>query len=340
MNSVFILSTILVLTVVGLGVTSADAQKTSGYNFCKAFPAFPECSGWRTEAITDNYWFCEYVFLSSLCTNPPDPQKQITLRDNDYCCRFIGEELKTEQQIVENGQEEIENILPDLSKEKESIRPLIIWTDKDHYNYRDKVTVYGKFDFDNPTIIKNIDEFEFEQTGEKTETFDIDIKLNGRIVLRDIQVSQTGWFSTFFFIDNKYNFSTQNNLLEVEYIVTAKDIPPGGPKTHATYHFTTGNISREDESFDLWLDNTLLPDKITYGLNSEQPERILNLMRQDLVKTRLTTPEGYVIPIASVFSIQNLSTQHEGFAKYGKGTYELRVTYGDNMAKKTFEIFP
>ena len=236
--------------------------------------------------------------------------------------------------------EQIENTVPGLSKEKRSILPLIIWTDKDHYEYRDKVTVYGKFDFDNPTIIKNIDEFEFEQIGEKTKTFDIDIKLNGKIVLRDIQVSQTGWFSTFFFIDNKYNFSTQNNLLEVEYIITSKDIPPGGPRTHATYHFTTGDISGEDESFDLWLDSTLLPDKITYGLNSEQPERVLSLMRQDFVKTRLTTPEGYVIPIKSVFSIQNLSTEYEGFAKYGKGTYELRVTYGDNTSKKTFEILP
>ena len=247
-------------------------------------------------------------------------------------------DISYEQYLKEENQEEIEKNLPSPSNIKESILPLIIWTNKDHYEYRDKVIVYGKFDFDNPTIIKNIDEFQFEQTGEKTRTFDIDIKLNGRVILRDIQVSQNGWFSAFFFLDNKYNFSTQNNLLEVEYIIASKDIPPGGPKTHATYQFTTGNISPEDKLFDLWIDDSLLPDKITYGLTVEQPELLLNLMRQDLVKTRLTTPEGYVIPIKSVFTIKDISAEYEELTKYGKGTYEIRVTYGDNVAKKTFNL--
>lgn len=46
-----------VLYFVALDFTSVDAAKTGSYNFCTQFPAYPECTGWRNEAITDNYWF-------------------------------------------------------------------------------------------------------------------------------------------------------------------------------------------------------------------------------------------------------------------------------------------
>ena len=55
------------------------------------------------------------------------------------------------------------------------------------------------------------------------------------------------------------------------------------------------------------------------------------------MNTRLTTPEGYVIPVESIFSIQDLSREYQGFLEYGQGTYEIQITYGDNTSKETFE---
>jgi hypothetical protein len=315
-----------------LGTT--DAAKTSSYNFCTQFPEFPECAGWRTEPISDNYWFCEYVDLKNLCNNPPNPEKQISPRTSDYCCNLIGSEFELQKKDPIK--------LPDQAitpnNTTESILPLVIWTDKDHYNYRDKTKVFGKFDFTNPTIIENIGHPEFYQTGEITEdNFTIDIKLNGRTILRHIPVSPEGWFSTYFFHNNIYRYSTQNNLLEIEYIVSSDDIPLGGPKTHAIYQFTTGDIAKEDDSFEMWLDDSKMPNKIIYGVNVKNAERFIELSRYDLVITRLTTPEGYVIPVDSVFAIKDITAEYDGFKEYGYGTYELQITYGNNTSKKTFE---
>jgi len=315
----------------------ANAAKTGSYNFCVTHPAFPECVGWRTEAINDNYWFCDYVYLKEFCKNAPDPEKQIPLRTQDFCCQYIGAELKRARsnQIEQNLQSERLSVLKEKS---ESILPLIIWTDKDHYNFRDKTIIYGKFDFTNPSIIQNIQSKNFAQTGEiSEETFTIDIKLNGRYILRNIPVSSNGWFSAFFFHNNAYTFSTQNNLLEVEYIITQGVIPPSGPKTHATYHFTTGDISKKDDKFEIWLDKSTLPNEIRYGVNLDKPEKFITEARQDLVITRLTTPEGYVIPIKSIFAIKDLSTVYSKFVQYGHGTYEIQITYGNNTSKAIFE---
>ena len=313
-------------------IIPADAAKTGSYNFCSVFPGYPECSGWRTEAITDNHWFCEYVHIN-VCSNPPNPEKQIIPRDIEYCCKFIGTETEIKKQEIEIVES---NETP--SDKVESIEPLIIWTNKDHYNYRDKVILYGKFDFSNPTIVQNVEQLDFDQTGEKSINSAVDVRLNGHRVLKEIPISPNGWFATFFFHDNIYRFSTQDNLIEVEYIVSAEDIPPGGPKTHATYHFTTGEIVKKDESFEMWLDDSSLPNEIKYGVTVENPELFINLMRQDFVKTRLVTPEGYVIPVESVFSVSDLSTTYDGFKQYGYGMYQLQITYGENTAKTQFEF--
>ena len=217
--------------------------------------------------------------------------------------------------------------------------PLIIWTDKDHYNYGDKLTIYGKFDFSDPTIVKNIHETKFDQTARISEkTFDVDIKLNGREILRNVPVNQNGWFSAFTFMNNSYNFSSQYNLLEVEYVIASKDVPLGGPKTNAVYHFTTGNIAQKDDEFNITIDNSSLPKKLKYEIIVAEPERFIELAKYDLIITRLTTPDGYALPIDSSFSGNKLSGELD-MPNYGDGEYELRVTYGNNTAKKTFEYF-
>ena len=312
----------------------ADAAKTGSYNFCTQLPAYPECAGWRSESILDNHWFCEYVDLKNYCKNSPEPNKEIPIRIDEYCCTHI-DEVPLRKMLHE---EEIPNSETQIKNLKDSILPLVIWTDKDHYNYGEKVTIYGKFDFRDPTIIKNIHGTNFDQTARIAEkTFAVDIKLNGKEILRKVPVNPNGWFSAYVFMNNSYNFSTQYNLLEVEYIITSKDVPLGGPKTSATYHFTTGEIAQKESEFSIWLDDSLLPNKIGYGIAVENPERFAALSGYDLITTRLTTPEGYVIPIDSSFSGTHLSGEFDILPEYGEGQYELRVTYGDNISKKNFE---
>lgn len=346
----FILFFSIFVTIVDF--TPIYASKVGGSDFCVAFPLFPDCPGWRSESITDNYfhWFCDYVDIPEFCKNKPNSEKQIESR-NQYCCRYIGSEslkLKTT-----NNQNSISKQETSLGKNSssESIAPLIIWTDKDHYNFKDKVTIYGKFDFTNLTLPKNIQKKDFEQTGnivtktfiqegniiEKLPVSRIDVELNGLRVLRNIPVNENGWFSAYFYLNNSYLFATQSNLLEVKYIMTSGVIPPGGTRTHAIYQFITGDIAKKEDNFELWIDDSSLPDSIRYGITVDNPERFIELGKYGLVTTRLTTPDGYTIPITSPFSIQDLSQQYKGFKEYGPGVFEIQVTYGDNTSKKIFE---
>jgi len=320
-------------------LNSANAAKTATFNYCHVFPQYPECVGWRTEAINDNYWFCAYVNLEKLCENAPDPQKQIPLRTQDYCCKYIGPVLENIdfRYLDQNSEPE----KSDGIKEKlRSIENLKIWTDKDHYNYLDKVIVYGKFDFTNTSISDNIWDTKFAQTGEIfEETFTVDILLSGEIILKDIPVDPNGWFSAPFYHTNFYYFSTQTNLLEVNYTIYDGIIPPAGPFPHAQYRFTTGNISDKAENFKIWVDNSTLPNKIRYGMDMDmgKERKFIELSRHNLVITRLVTPEGYVIPIKSDFAVKDLSTEYSKIREYGPGTYEIQVTFGNNTSKASFE---
>ena len=342
--TIFVLTSILFYSVSSFDV--AEASTTGSFNFCTVFPQFAECAGWRTEAISDsyNYWFCDYVDLEKLCERKPVPEKQITVRDQNFCCRFIGDELEIPDIEVQQTPQLGTNS-PDSS-----VLPLIIWTDKDHYNFRDKVTVYGKFDFTKFPIKKGVSENEFEQTGRvvsgnsiqegkiisESPALDIDIELNGRTVLKNIPVHENGWFVAFFHLNDRYHFSNQNNLLSVDYLLY-DSVPLGGPRTHATYDFTTGDIVKKDNDFGMWIDDSNTTNGIRYGITTENPEKFIELARHNLVNTRLTTPEGFTIPVKSFFSVQDLSREYDGFLEHGQGTYEIQITYGDNTSKKTFE---
>ena len=323
--------------VIMVDIDPVDAAKTGSYNFCTQFPAFPECVGWRTEAVTDNYWFCDFVYLEKLCKNPPTSEKTIQMKNQNDCCQYIGSKIENAQTVNKTQDEKVHDTTS-LKENLESILPLVIWTDKDHYDFRDKAIVYGKFDFTNPSIFQNIKGVNFAQTGEISEnTFSVDIELNGKDILRDIPVSQSGWFSGFFHHNNSYSFSTQSNFVKVEYKISKGQIPLGGPTTQAIYHFTTGDIAKTDETFDIWIDESDLPNKIQFGVITENPERFLEQSRLNLVTTRLTTPEGFVVPIESNYLIKDLSKEYSEFLEYGNGTYEIQVTYGNNVASAVFE---
>ena len=314
----------------------AYAAKTGSYNFCEVFPSFSECGGWRTTALSDNYWFCDYVYLENFCKNQPSPEKQLPLLSEDHCCRYLGEELELPT-LVDTSQNFTSEQRVLLEQTKKTSFPAIIWTDRDHYNFVDKVTIYGKLDFKNISIEQNIQDLDFVQTGDLFDNSTVvDIQLNGRKILKEIPVNSHGWFSAFHFLNDRYHFSNQNNLLEVEYIITKGVIPPEGPQTHATYHFTTGDIAKNDDNFEMWIDDSMMPHKIRYGIILDNQQRFIELDRHNFVISRLVTPSGYVIPIASDFSALDLSVEYDGFLEYGRGTYEIQITYGDNIAKKSF----
>lgn len=340
MTKICILLSLILLSSVYLIVLDSGyvyAAKTGGYNFCEVFPAYSECGGWRTQALSDNYWFCEYVNLENFCKTHPTPEKQIQLKSVDSCCKYIGPELENIGDPDDSPDLLSSERLDALQHRNESVFPAIIWTDKDHYDFQDKVTIYGKFDFTNVSIKKNLLDVNFAQTGIMTDSSTVvDIDLNGRRILRDIPVNQNGWFSAFYFLNDRYHYSTQNNLLEVEYVITSGVIPPSGPKTHAIYQFTTGEISKKEDSFGMWIDDSLLPNKIRYGITGENTERFIELNRYNLVITRLITPDGYAIPVASNFSIIDAAAEYDGFREFGPGTYEIQITYGSNTLKKSF----
>ncbi len=325
---------------------TVEAATTGSFNFCTVFPQYAECAGWRVSSISDSYnhWFCDYVDLEQICEHKPIAGKEIKIRNENFCCRFIGEELDMPDMASHQD--------PRLGKNSpdKSIAPLLIWTDKDHYSFRDKVTVYGKFDFTKAQIKKGVSDNEFEQTGRivsgdsiqegqiisESPFLDIDIKLNGRQILKDIPVHENGWFVTFFHLNDRYHFSNGNNLLSVDYLLY-DSVPLGGPRTHATYDFTTGDIAKKDNNFGMWIDDSNTSNGIRYGITTENSERFIELTHHNLVSTRLTTPDGFTIPVNSFFSVPDVSREYNEFLEYGDGVYEIQITYGDNTVKKIFE---
>ncbi|MDH3677976.1 MAG: hypothetical protein OEQ12_06720, partial [Nitrosopumilus sp.] len=163
--------------------SNAFGASTAGDNFCSAFPTHPECTGYRVEPIYDNFWFCQYVDLPAMCNNPPDPQKQIVTRIGNHCCGIIGSHVPKNISLGDA-------LFVDTSEKGQSLessssssfeQELVIWTEKDHYSFGDRINVYGKFDFDDP-VLQNNNSF-------------VDISLNDRKVVLDLPVHSNGWFA-------------------------------------------------------------------------------------------------------------------------------------------------
>ena len=169
----------------------AEAAVTASANFCEAFPTNSECTGWRVEPIYDNFWFCTYVDLPTMCKNAPDPQKQIPTLSADHCCRLFDDELVSLRDVSMLYYDP--SFLQMMNRglildESYPVNELTIWTDKDHYNFGDRINVYGKFDFGDPII-------------KKSNLF-VNVIFNGEIIIRDLPVRDNGWFAGFSFLDN------------------------------------------------------------------------------------------------------------------------------------------
>lgn len=283
---------------------------TAGSNFCNAFPTHPECTGWRDEPIYDNFWFCKYVDLPTMCNNPPDPQKQTTPRTGNYCCGIIG---PNNLKYMSLGDAKF----ADTSEKGESLdsssfKELVIWAERDYYSFGERVNVYGKFNFDDP-VLKNNNPF-------------VDISINNRKVIPDLSVHSNGWFAGYFTLSNPYLYYTGNNLISVTYFHTPTQNEPD-KFAHVSYKITTGDILAEPFSI---VDNSS-SRKISYKILSESGDPA----NMDLTVTRLVTPDGLVLPLPSVSFMKDISDYLDVSLVPGK--YEIIITRGNYTASQTFE---
>ena len=283
---------------------------SSSTNFCNQFPTFPECSGWRTEPIYDNFWFCQYVDLPAMCNNPPDPQKEIIPRTGVYCCGIIGSQTPknlSSSDVTFADTNETGRVL-DIS----SYGELIIWTEKDHYAFGEQVNVYGKFNFDDP-VLKNYNQF-------------VDVALNDRKVVLDLPVHSNGWFAGYFTLSNPYLFYTGNNLITVSYFHTPTQHEPD-KINQASYVFSTGDI--KEESFSI-VDKSS-SQKMSYDVVTESGD----LVNLNLAIVRLVTPDGLVLQLPNISSMDDIPDYLDIPMKPGQ--YEVTVTKGSQTASQIFE---
>ena len=200
-----------------------------------------------------------------------------------------------------------------ISLEDSSQQELVIWTQKDHFSFGDTVHVYGKFDFTDP-ILKNSNKF-------------VDVSLNDRKVILDLPVHPNGWFAGYFTLSNPYLFYTGNNLLTVQYFHEPTQHRPD-MLTHASYKFSTGNISTEP----FFIENTSVSDDvISYKVltNLEEPANL------DLGIVRVEMPDGIVLSLPNISDVSNIEDYVE--IPLESGTYDVSITKGDYSVTHMFE---
>lgn len=314
-----ILSAFLVFANFGL----AEAAITGSENFCEAFPTYPECTGWRVEPINDNFWFCAYVDLPTVCKNPPDPQKQIDTLSSDYCCRLFDNDFVflrdtstlsydlSYSQMIKMGM---------MLDESYPLNELALWTNKDHYDFGERINVYGKFDFGNK-VIKNFNP-------------SVDVRFNGAKVIVDLPVQPNGWFAGFFHLDNPRYHTTGTSNISVSYFHTPTLERPHKITT-STYQFTTGDVREPATPFSIVLnDDKISPDEfISYHTEPKNPVPIL--LKPTLI-SRITTPDGVVFPLPTN-SMRNLDVYLDEISDLRSGHYTISMTVGNFSTTETFE---
>ncbi len=320
---VFPLLPIICVFFIFSGFGLADAAVTASKNFCEAFPTFPECTGWRVEPINDNFWFCAYVDLPTMCKNLPDPQKQIPTLDADYCCRLFDDNLVSlrDVSVLYYDPLFLEMMKRGLTLDKSyPVDELVIWTDKDHYNFGDRINVYGKFDFSDP-IIKKINLF-------------VNVVFNGEIVIRDLPVRDNGWFAGFFYLDNPRYHTTGLNAIRVSY-THIPTLENSYRLDTSTYQFTTGNIPEPKKPFSIWLNNDKfsIGESIGYDTNPKIP--LPSNLKYNLI-TRITNPDGIVFPLPTN-TMENLDVYMNSISDLRDGNYTISMTVGNFTISNTFE---
>jgi len=316
---VFILIASIFLTFASFGF--AEAAVTASKNFCESFPTYSECTGWRTEPIRDNFWFCEYVDLPSMCNNSPDSQKQIPILDSDYCCRLFDDDLVSPRDVshlyYDPSYLEM-NAKGLMLDESYPVDELVIWTDKDHYNFGDRINVYGKFDFGDRII--------------KQSNLAVNIAFNGENIISNLPVRNNGWFAGFFYLDNPRYHTTGLSTVSVSYTHTPTLENPSRIST-TTYQFTTGDIPEPEKPFSIWLTPFSTDRHIEYRTVPETP--LPFNLKHNLI-SRITNPDGIVFSLPTN-SMKNLDMYINNISELRPGNYTISMTVGNFTTHNIFE---
>lgn len=317
---VFLVAALLIITG-SFGL--AEAAVTAGKHFCSSFPTNPECTGWRVQPIYDNFWFCEYVDLPSLCKYLPNPQKQITSLSADNCCRLFDDDLVSPKDLSPLYYDESYSkmIREGITLSKTyPVNELVIWTDKDHYDFGDRVNVYGKFDFNDPVIRKS-NEF-------------VDVEFNGKKVMHRLPVRDNGWFAGFFFMDDPRYHISGISKIDIPYIhkPTKED---SDKLVTASFQFTTGNIKEPTEPFFIQLstDTFSQGEPISYWTDPANPVP-LNL--KPTLISRITNPDGVSFSLPTN-SMKDLDDYINKISNLHSGNYTITMTVGNFTTSEKFE---
>jgi hypothetical protein len=316
---------IILIMLIGVNVTFinvplVEGAATGGKFFCEQFPTYPECTGWRVEPIYDNYWFCEYVDLPTMCKFKPDPKKQIFPMESDECCKYFEsrETIDMTASYLDPGYDQdvmIGKALP----EKYPVDDVVIWTDKDHYVFGDRVNVYGKFDFSD-TVIKK---------GNKS----VDVEFNNHLVVPNLPVDSNGWFSGFFRIsDSRFSYTALSHVSITYFHTPTMEQPDKYAQT--SYQFTTGDISPPKESLKIVIEQKPDFGTISYHIADENNILVTN---PTFFISRITNPDNVSFPLPTT-SMDNLEKYLDEISDLIPGKYEITVTVGDFVTEKEFHV--
>ena len=324
LSSLLIMMFTIVTITISTNTEDAYGSITASENFCGQFPTHPECTGWRKLPVMDNFWFCEYANLPSVCKNLPHPQKEILPLEADYCCRVYEDNPETLKDLSALYYDTIfENTVKkgrDLP-EAYPINELVVWTDKDHYKFGDRVNVYGKFDFGDP-VIKKSNKF-------------VDIVFNGNKVAPDLIVEPNGWFAGYFNILDPRFYYSGTSRIDIPYF-HSPTLYDSDIRAIASYKFTTGGIKEPEDPFSIKIDVGNyhgLQERISYEIDSK---KTLSLSQKSNIVPRLTNPDGVVFSLPDT-SMSNLERHIDEISNFQNGTYVITMTLGNFTTSEKFE---
>lgn len=219
---------------------------------------------------------------------------------------------------------------------------VLVWTDKDHYNFGETVKVFGKF---SPNFYTN-------NNAEKNKVLDISIAMhqgNHNPPLHRIQVNSDGTFSTSFilsetdFYQGDLNSKPSSDLpsrFSIFFEYCKYEIDTCDTRIHGNYpaswEFTSGDYSKltDYQSLILQIDDSApYTPLLKLVQNGKDITNISSLYDQSVI--RITTPSGLVLP--GMYQNGINSGIYSIFQRTGFGTYQVQLTAGDYVSKVIYD---
>lgn len=221
--------------------------------------------------------------------------------------------------------------------------PSNIWTDKDHYNEGDTVTIYGKIITTNyigyPSLV------DFELTSSNSITFPNSTVKSLDYDLGTTQISNDGTFSKSFILSGNAYFGTATYQIFARYPTPNPNFPnimgylPAGLST-----FTVGDIVNKLNPFQIVLNQTTSSQRIfAITIPNNENRNYTNQLGDagsygnfKQVITRVIDPEGQVTYINSPSPIPNFIPLQCCVMMFG--TWQIQTTWGDNISVVKIDV--